>query len=1040
MLKVPQGKGAVFTLLSLPVKQKHERREFMKMQEHRKSASGAYGILDTMGVYVCITDDKKKIVYANSALCKRAGSELAHLKGKPVFWKLKIPRAGNAGKQKFDFPEIRSEQLIGWFNITISGFTDNQISNGWIWTAIELAQTAKPEPVRTSPGGNKTAHRDLYQTLFETSPSGILLLNEEGIIIDVNQSSCRSTNYTRDELIGRHVSVLALPESAGMVNHNIKKILSGQLLEHEVTSRRKDGSYYYSLLTESLVRLPGGELGILSVSNDITERKMAELALRESEQKFRNIANYTANWESLFNEEGKIIWTNPAAERFTGYTPEEITAMPDVIEALIIEEDRENARKIIEEGLREKTGKDGVIRCRKKDGSWFWLSVSWTQILDNNGNLIGIRTSGQDISKRLEAGEALQRSENLYRQMIENAPIGMHFYELDSEGRLIFTGANPAADRILGLDNSRYTGMEIGKAFPNLKGTGIPEFYKNAALNNTAWIAEQLDYKDNRISGAFEVKAFQTAPGKMVATFSDITQRKKTEEALNESRRLFEALTRMAPVGIFRTDAAGKTTFVNPKWSALSGLSFDEAMQDKYLAAIHPDDRNERMCEWKKAVKQKIPVISEYRFVRPNGTVIWVQGQAVPEVVDGQVKGFIGTITDITELIEIQHELIRAKEKAEASNRLKTTFMKNISHEIRTPLNGIFGFAQLIGSGEYSEKENLEFISFLDKSVSRLTKTIDNIMEISLLMSGNMVKNEGVFRFSDLVKEVYHDFKPVARKKGIEFNLLMNGGENATLIVTDKAILKRILEEVTDNAVKFTEKGEVKINYTITENAINIEITDTGIGISEEYLPLIFEPFMQENVYSTRIKNSTGLGLSIVQGSTELLGGKISVFSKQGSGTSIYLTFPVRIPGKENQPVSVKPETVSISGFIPVILIVEDEAINRLFIKKLLSRYNCRILTASGGNEAILLVKEERRIDLILMDIKMPGMDGTEAVRQIRQHKPDIKIVAVTAYGSVLDREKCLEAGCDDYMAKPFHGKDLFNLLQNLINWPGAEV
>ncbi len=1011
----------------------------MKTQENIKSASGPYGIFDAMDVYVCITDGKKKIVHANSALCKRAGSELLHLKGKSVFWKTKIPRAGKAAKQKYDFKEIWSEQLNGWFNISISGFADHQTANGWIWTAIELAQPAKPESFQTFNKRDKTALRDLYQTLFETSPSGILLLNEDGIIIDVNQSSCRSTNYTRDELIGRHVSVLALPQSAGMVNHNIKKILNGQVLEHEVTSRRKDGSYYYSLLTESLVRLPGGERGILSVSNDITERKMAELALRESEQKFRNIANYTANWESLFNEKGRIIWTNPAAERFTGYTPEEIIAMPDVIEVLIAEQDRENARRILEDGLREKTGKESVIRCRRKDGSCFWLSISWTQILDNNGNLIGIRTSGQNVSNRLEAVEALQRSENLYRQMIENAPIGMHFYELDGDGRLIFTGANPAADRILGLDNSRYIGMEIGKAFPNLKGTDIAEFYKNAAINNRAWIAEQLDYTDNKISGAFEVKAFQTAPGKMVATFSDITKRKKTEEALSESRRLFEALTRMAPVGIFRTDAEGKTTFVNPKWSALSGLSFDEALQDKYLAAIHPDDRNERMCEWKKAVKQKIPVISEYRFVRPNGSIIWVQGQAVPEVVDGQVKGFIGTITDITELIEIQHELIRAKEKAEASNRLKTTFMKNISHEIRTPLNGIFGFAQLIGSGEYTEKENQEFISFLDKSVTRLTKTIDNIMEISLLMSGNMVKNEGVFRFTDLLKEVYHHFKPVAQHKGIELNLVMNGSENASLVITDKVILKRILEEITDNAVKFTEKGEVKIKYTITENAINIEVTDTGIGISEEYLPLIFEPFMQENVYSTRIKNSTGLGLSIVQGSTVLLGGEIKVSSVKGTGTSINLTFPVRIPGKETQNESAKPETVSISGYRPAILIVEDEAINRLFIKKLLSKHDCRIFTASGGPEAIALVKGESKIDIILMDIKMPGMDGTEAVRQIRMYKPGIKIVAVTAYGSVQDREKCLEAGCDDYIAKPFHGKDLFSLLQSLINWPGPE-
>ncbi|MCO5264231.1 MAG: PAS domain S-box protein, partial [Lentimicrobium sp.] len=180
----------------------------MKTQENIKSASGPYGIFDAMDVYVCITDGKKKIVHANSALCKRAGSELLHLTGKSVFWKAKIPRTGNAAKRKYDFKEIWSEQLNGWFNISISGFADHQTANGWIWTAIELAQPAKPESLQTFNKRDKTALRDLYQTLFETSPSGILLLNEDGIIIDVNQSSCRSTNYTRDELIGRHVSVL----------------------------------------------------------------------------------------------------------------------------------------------------------------------------------------------------------------------------------------------------------------------------------------------------------------------------------------------------------------------------------------------------------------------------------------------------------------------------------------------------------------------------------------------------------------------------------------------------------------------------------------------------------------------------------------------------------------------------------------------------------------------------------------------------------------------------------------------------------------
>lgn len=985
----------------------------------------------TLTELVCITDTENRIRYVNQALQRRLRPQQSKA-GKPGFWELPLDKI-SAENTPVKLGRIYSITLKEWFELTIHYCEIEKGESLLIWIAKEIAIEKEAQIANTAVNNFGTIN-ELYYTLFETSPSGILLLDEKGIIIDVNQSTCASTGYKPAELIGSHVRVLALPDNHKHIEANIRKILSGKTLKHEVTSLRKNGSFYYSLLIESAVKLPDGTMAILSVSNDITELKKAEFTLRERETWFRAIANHTANWESLFNFEGRIIWTNPSAERFTGYSPEEIIAMPDFIEELVARPDRSKAREVLALALTEKEGYEYFFRCIRKDGTFFWLSIAWTHLTDENDNLIGIRTSGQDVTLRLEALQALKKSESLYRHMIENAPFGMYFFEVNAEDELIFIHANPAADIILNQNHQSFEGKKIEEAFPLLIGSEAPQKFKEAALGNQIWITEKLRLNGLSGSMAFEVKAFQTAKGKMVAIFADISKRYQAEEQLRESRQLFETLARMAPVGIFRTNEAGDTTFVNPRWSALTGLSFSEALQNKYVGAIHPSDREERVKEWYYAVKHKIPVISEYRFVRPDGSVIWVQGQAIPETVDGQVKGYIGTITDITELIEIQDDLRAAKEKAEASNSLKTTFMKNLSHEIRTPLNGIFGFAQLIGSGDYSPEENEEFIGLLEGSISRMTKTIDNTMELSMLMTGNMPRNEALFNLSSLMHEVFRSFRPQADKKNLSFSL-RSPADTGLMVVSDRMMLRRIVEEITDNAFKFTDKGKVTLDYKLEDDIIQIVVTDTGQGITPEYLPLIFEPFMQENVYSARAHNSPGLGLSIVHGLASLLGGYLKADSLLGKGTSISLRLPVRTTSKSIDASAKPPENID-SEKEPVILIVEDELINMLFVKRLLGKYKCKMIEATNGKEALAKVKKCPQIDIILMDIRMPGMDGFQAIELIRDVNPSLKIAAVTAYGSAKDREACLASGCVEYIAKPFNSKDLLSMLRRVIQWP----
>ncbi|PKP01219.1 MAG: hypothetical protein CVU14_05675 [Bacteroidetes bacterium HGW-Bacteroidetes-9] len=644
-------------------------------------------------------------------------------------------------------------------------------------------------------------------------------------------------------------------------------------------------------------------------------------------------------------------------------------------------------------------------------------------------NALSVGKANNQIHKDEEA-EA--DSNSLYKQMVDNAPFGMHFYQLNDEGNLIFTAANQAANKILGIDHKQFIGLEINKAFPALKGTGVADHYRNAAANNISWVTDQIEYSDNRISGAYEVKAFQTVPGKMVAIFSDITKRKQAEEALNESKQLFETLTRVSPVGIFRTDANGETTYVNPKWISLTGLSFNDALDSKYLSAIHPEDRENRITEWRAAVKKKKPVVSEYRFLRPDGSIIWVQGHAVPEIVDNVIKGYIGTITDITDLKKAEVELLKAKEKAEASNRLKTTFMGNISHEIRTPLNGIIGFSDLISSGTNTDEENKECLEFLNHSINRLTKIIDNIMDVSMMMSGNFVMKNESFNIDELISEVFKKHEIPAIRKNLDLVVSVSGKSIPKKLQSDKSLIYRILNELIDNAIKFTKEGSVDILYKVNKNNLILCVKDSGTGIAKETLPYIFEPFFQEDVYHARPNNSNGLGLSIVHEAVSILGGKITTESNPGAGTSITITLPViELPDIDSR--QAKTDPTSSQDGNPVIMIVEDEEINMIYLKRILNQKGYKLLLASNANDAINMIAEGNHTDLILMDMKMPGMDGFEATRRIKFISPEIKIAAVTAYASDADRDSCLEAGCDDYISKPFNKNDLFELLNRLI-------
>ena len=408
------------------------------------------------------------------------------------------------------------------------------------------------------------------------------------------------------------------------------------------------------------------------------------------------------------------------------------------------------------------------------------------------------------------------------------------------------------------------------------------------------------------------------------------------------------------------------------------------------------------------------------------------------------------------------NELIIAKEKAEESDRLKTEFLNNMSHEVRTPLNGIMGFSQLLNISELSIDDRDNYIDIINDSGSQLLKIIDDIIEISRLGTKQVKVVENEVSLNNLITGLQADFIIKAKQKNIQFNIIKGLSDINSMVFTDKNKLNKIFSKLIDNALKFTNTGTVGLGYKLVHNAnekqhkkILFYVNDTGIGIAADKKEIIFNRFSQESNALSRKYGGLGLGLSIAKENIELLGGKISFYSETENlppnkkrGTVFFVEIPYKPVGNsvETSELSVEKNEV-LNGFklnsdivntAFTILIVEDEDANYLYFKTLLEReFNCSILYVKNGKEAVDICKTKPEIDIVLMDLKMPVLDGYEATKQIRRFRSNLIIIAQTAYSSKEDKIKAVKYGCNDFISKPITKEAFYALIYKHLNSMG---
>jgi PAS domain S-box-containing protein len=536
----------------------------------------------------------------------------------------------------------------------------------------------------------------------------------------------------------------------------------------------------------------------------------------------------------------------------------------------------------------------------------------------------------------------------------------------------------------------------------------------------------------------------------------DISERKRAEEALREDEERLALVLEGSQLGYWDWNIETGEVFRNAHWAEMLGYTMSEVelTVKQWTDLHHPDDRARAMQAIQDHLDGKTPVYRiEYRMRTKDGSYKWILDQAkiVRRDAEGKPLRMCGTHTDITErkqaeeLLhnyagELEQRVTERTAELVRANRVKDEFLASMSHELRTPLSGILGFSEILLNnvhGTLNEKQN-RYVENIHSSGRHLLGLINDILDLAKVEAGTFELHPENMSLDSMCESSLMFVRRLAQSKSIQVEYAPR--ESSVLIFADVKRLKQVLVNLLNNAVKFTpEHGTVKLEAWRDEQAGKVwfSITDSGIGISAENMKKLFQPFVQLDGSLTRQYEGTGLGLSLVKKLVELHGGQVYVESELGKGSRFYFNIPIRNDSMaEWSKGAAKPDVsgVGLVGEGKRILVAEDNPANMMIVSDYLSSKGYEIVEATDGHEAIALTRE-RKPGLILMDIQMPDMDGFETISRLRAmpESASIPIIAQTALAMSGDRERCLEAGANEYISKPFSLVELVQLIEDLL-------
>jgi len=930
----------------------------------------------------------------------------------------KIKKAFNGKPQQFEFWGLRSNGEIFPKEVRV-------VNGTYFGNMVNIAMAQDITDRKQAEMSLQKSERR-FRELIEFAVDGILIGSTEGAILEANTYMLNLTGRTLENIIGLNITELFAPS----VLKN--KPLRYDLLKKEQTviSERDilhvDGKIIPIEMHTKM--MPDGKYQ--SIFRDITERNKAEETLRQSEEKYKALVETTSDiiWET--NAEGLYTYVSPQFEAILNYTPEETIGKSPYE---FITDDL-----LMEINARIQSSRESILpfyllvnKFRHRDGHLVHVETSGVPVYDKAGKLTGYRGVSRDISKRYLAEKELLK----LSAVVEQSPNTIIITDLDGKMEYI----NPA-----GCITTGYSFEELIGKSPSIFQSGKTgnEVYKSlwgSLKSGKEWKGIFFNKKKNGESfcesaSILPIKDADGAITHYLGIKEDISKRLQAETALKESEERYKELFEASPDAIILADVeTGMLIDANTAACKMLGRPLDE-IRTLHQTMIHPSRffEHSKKSFRKHAIEARVNdnlLSIESVMLRSDGSEIPVEVLSNTITLRGR-QILQGVFRNITERKQAREELLKAKEYAEANDKLKSAFLQNITHELRTPLNGIIGFSEMLTEMDSSVEDRIEFNKMIKKSSARLINTITSYMDISMIVSGISEINKLRFNLGKLLNKIADQTFDACNSRNLKLEIILKAPDAEIQIVTDENLLTKIFSHLIDNAIKFTKEGSITISYDFKDDQHLFSITDTGTGISEETLPVIFEIFRQADISSSREYEGSGLGLSIAKGFVKQLGGEIWVESTNKEGS----TFCFSLPENNFQSIEISTVQTASPADQPIILVAEDDDSNYKYLEIVLKKASYKVLRSCNGFETLEICRKSPHLSLLITDMKMPGMDGFESTRKIRKILPDLPIIALSGLISSDDEDAARLAGCNEYIIKPISKSKLLGAIDKLLH------